>query len=268
MIRPDKACRPASGAAESAAMAGEQDSGASWSSSKGWRFTAVLDLSTPLSVLKHHGEMVGKDDLLPDYGEPHLGYWSPVQVTAADLGLRGVPAVEMTLQTDFGEVPEDGGQVLPFLRAYRTVVEAAGTARDRLQKLRALLRDPQFADVSSKTTLEHLSPYVLGSLCEELWIDETAATALLDAGFADVDDIRAANEAQLLAVPGVTIVDVGNIRGEIGTLCRELHVQGGVARALYAAGYRTPDAVRAETDAELLKVPRIGRRSLAKVRSK
>ncbi len=82
-------------------------------SGKGWRFRAHLETSTPLAALQADG-WIEPTSTRPDVGESG-GEWLSV-AEENDGGASSRPS-------QFGPVAADGGDVLQFLIAFRTMVE-------------------------------------------------------------------------------------------------------------------------------------------------
>lgn len=103
-----------------------------------WKFSAVLQLRTPLRILQRHGEIIQR---LPDDVELvglHQGVWLPL--------LPGQTKFFGTMSSDVGPIPADGGDYLHFLLAVRHAVEADAPAKLRLTSLRAELSKPAWRD--------------------------------------------------------------------------------------------------------------------------
>lgn len=124
---------------------------------RGWRFFATLQLRTPLCALIHHGEVVeGVDTELPSYGPSWAGIWTPelkswdeiLGLKPGTLNLSKIP--KGTMASEIGQVPTDGGDLLPFLIAYRTILESEGSVDERLRRVKALLDAPEHQELVTK----------------------------------------------------------------------------------------------------------------------
>lgn len=111
----------------------------------GWRYSATIQMRTPLRILRQHGQKVGTSNGQPIEPEMQHGIWVPVLNTFGSLGVD-LPEMEWTMASEVGYIPADGGQYLQFLLAVRQVVEAPGTVPERLAQLRAELAKPEWAE--------------------------------------------------------------------------------------------------------------------------
>lgn len=90
---------------------------------KHWEFQADMRLSTPLSVLEHHGEIRYPGEKLPKYGDLLGGVWIPITKSWEELlGPRGARAAKKYfpgtseepseyIWSDVGNIPRDGGRL-------------------------------------------------------------------------------------------------------------------------------------------------------------
>lgn len=104
----------------------------------GLRFVATMQLRTPLRVLRRHGEMHTKRDEPPSQicHEPWEGIWVPET--------RIFGHFQSSMASQIGPIPSDGGGYLPFLLQVREVLEGSGTIEERLSKLKALAKSPEW----------------------------------------------------------------------------------------------------------------------------
>ncbi|PWB21346.1 hypothetical protein [Comamonas sp. JNW] len=113
----------------------------------GWRFSATLQLRTPLQFLLLHGVFhpLAKGEP-PEHPIMH-GIWVTETKTNAELGI-GLPDLVLTNQTcasEIGQVPSDGGDFLKFLIAIRNIKETAEPAPVQESILRAELGKPDWS---------------------------------------------------------------------------------------------------------------------------
>lgn len=83
----------------------------------GERFSATLNLKTPLTYLNMHGTVVPTGEA-SEPERPEYGVWLPE--IKSEYRIPGLPD-QMT--SSFGPVPIDGGKLLPLLKVVRRIVE-------------------------------------------------------------------------------------------------------------------------------------------------
>lgn len=115
----------------------------------GWRYSATIQMRTPLRVLQKHGQKVGTSQGQPIEPETQHGIWVPVLNTFGSLGVD-LPELGWTMASEVGYIPADGGQYLQFLIAVRAVVEAPGTVPERLAQLRGELAKAEWSEFIAK----------------------------------------------------------------------------------------------------------------------
>lgn len=194
---------------------------------KGYRFSATLQLRTPLRVLQHHGEVQQwSDNGFPPYA--HFlweGIWLPITYSFAELAameakLRPIDSSDDRafdeMASDIGPIPGDG-MYLAFLKAFRGIVEFAASPDEKREAIGTLAKgNPEFAKYISM----HRSQ--VGN-----WPDEWLGYQ------------------EWLQITG------------IGTR---------IARRIYDAGFRLPEAIQQATDQELAAVKGIGKATIAEIR--
>jgi hypothetical protein len=218
---------------------------------KGYRFSATLQLRTPLRVLQHHGEFrEWSDQSLPTYTESGWqGMWQAVTKSWAELAgpnakLRpasssddqrfeqlfreklvkqgftpeeAATVLPNAIASDIGPVPGDGGTYLAFLKAFRGIVEFAASPDEKREAINELSKDnPEFAKYISMHRSQASD-----------WPDEWLGYQ------------------EWLQITG------------IGTR---------IARCIYDAGFRLPEAIQRATDQELASVKGIGKATIAEIR--
>lgn len=96
----------------------------------GLRFHATLHLTTPLSVLQHHGEVFdGPPSEAPAYGTPAQGIWIHETRSWRELGIDIDDWPESTAASDIG--PVLASTYVPFLIRFRSIVESNLSLADK-----------------------------------------------------------------------------------------------------------------------------------------
>lgn len=113
----------------------------------GVQFCATMQLRTPLRVLKRHGETHTQRGSAP----PAIACqeWEGIWVSKLCSPFDEL-SVGVTMASDVGPIPADGGDYLKMLIAVRTVVEASMPVFDRRRELLATLDQPQWGEYVDK----------------------------------------------------------------------------------------------------------------------
>ena len=121
----------------------------------GWRLCATLDTKTPRAWLLRHGEFHPGVNPPSERVPPEFVMWMPVTKTWAELGLDLPESPPMTMASQFGPVPGDGGDALRFLRAYREILESNGAdeVKAALQSIEA--KFPGYHDALGGDLVQH-----------------------------------------------------------------------------------------------------------------
>lgn len=175
---------------------------------EGWRFSATIQLQTPLRVLSRHGETHGGFTDPPKIAHDRCeGHWVPVLKSYKDLGID-IPEVIVdgkTTVSDIGQIPIDGGDYLKFLLKVRKIVEHTESVESRKVKLSAELSRPEYASflrklggkkaIASKffPAFVECIPKLPPDSVEALWLYELTTPAR----------ITAAPDAVLLGLKGI-----------------------------------------------------------------
>ena len=118
----------------------------------GWRFSATLQLRTPLFYLKLHGAHHPiEQGELPEHPVMH-GVWIIATKTNAELGI-GLPDLILTNQTcasEIGQVPRDGDDFLKFLIAVKSISETSGPEKVIASILRTELSRARWSEFVKK----------------------------------------------------------------------------------------------------------------------
>lgn len=184
----------------------------------GLRYSATLQLRTPLAYLERDGEfspgpqeppLVGpaESTLLDETGFNPYGIWLRV----IDPGILP-PSTTATRATEWGPVrigSEAERNLISFLKSFRYVVETDEGLDQMLSELKELSTSTPgnrhwWARCSGDA---HLWPdsYFIGHLLSKLpkGVGPNMAEKLYQAGFRTVEEVQAASDGQLLAVPGL-----------------------------------------------------------------
>jgi hypothetical protein len=218
---------------------------------KGYRFSATLQLRTPLRVLQHHGELQPwSENGLPAYARSLWeGIWLPVTKTWAELAGSGAKiknpsasdeqalddafrrrlvdrgwnpekaatVIREAMASDIGPIPQDGGTYLGFLKAFRGIVEFAASPDEKREAIEALSKDhPDYARYIS-VHLARSNNWPDEWLGYQEWlqirgIGTRIARCLYDAGFRSREALKQASDTELSAVKGVGKATVLQIR--------------------------------------------------------
>jgi hypothetical protein len=115
------------------------------------QFRAKLALDTPRIALEHDGQELPLGVPRPAHGGPGAGEWIPKLKTLSELleevgsRLRVRERSADQRLSQFGPMPEDGGDCLVALLAYRRIVEGRGTAAEKAASLAEFVASNDFA---------------------------------------------------------------------------------------------------------------------------
>lgn len=184
----------------------------------GWRYNATLQLRTPLTYLERHGEFSPGPQEPPMVGpaEGHLqdgtGF-NPYGIWLREIDPDILPhSTTATRATDWGQVrigSEEERNLVSFLKSFRYIVETAEGLDQKLSELKELSTSTPgnrrwWARCAEGSPLWPDS-YFIG----ELWIQlpkgvgSNMAEKLYQAGFRTMEEVQAASDGELLAVPGL-----------------------------------------------------------------
>jgi hypothetical protein len=102
-------------------------------------------LRTPLKWLERHREYHAGADRPTEQLPPEHACWVPVVKTWRSLGIDMDEVPHTTMASQIGQISVDGGDFLPFLKEYRTIVEGAADALAALG-----CRTPEYAALLSE----------------------------------------------------------------------------------------------------------------------
>lgn len=181
----------------------------------GWTFVATVQLRTPLRVLSRHGEVhVGLNSEPPVIArEQWEGIWVTTTRSFRELGID-MDEPRLTMASDIGMIPADGGDYLPFLIAVRTAAEGCGSVPDRRDAVAAVIRDPGHrnfvrAHGGRGEFLDKLFPPFVAGIAR---VSAKTAKALVSAGYKTPAKISAATDKELIAIEGVGPATVNALR--------------------------------------------------------
>jgi hypothetical protein len=178
---------------------------------EGLEFVATLSLDTPLRVLEHHGERYrGLPSSAPKHGDESEGIWVPV-VNWAGLGIN--PPADGMMASAIGPVPSDGGTFLPFLIEFRRIVESDLPTFEKLKQVDRFSKStPEYQRIRRRLGADFAKVWFAKQLTVVPGIGRQLARVLFDAGFLDIDALRAAGDAELLEIGGMGPSTVKKIR--------------------------------------------------------
>lgn len=194
----------------------------------GWRYSATLQLRTPLAYLKRHDEfspgpqlppLVGpaEGQLLDGTGFNPYGMWLQ-EIDYDRLGFDPPPSG--TRATEWGQVrvgSEEERNLISLLKSFRYIVETPEGLDQKLSELKELSTstpenrkmwkklkkaDPLFPDSFFISALESI-PGVGTSIAQKLY----------QAGFRTVEEVQAASDGELMAIPGLGKGLLAKIKG-------------------------------------------------------
>jgi hypothetical protein len=168
---------------------------------EGMQFRAALQMRTPLVALEHDGEIRAVDAELPKYGPTWAGAWIPKP--RSELGLAPVDPTARTRCAEIGYVAEDGGAYLPFLKAYRRIVESNESVEKKLQELEVFRRGREHYEFTRGFDGDWPQAVLVSELAHGLPVGNGIAAALFSAGLRDLAQVRTATDEALLAVKGI-----------------------------------------------------------------
>ncbi|WP_018235633.1 hypothetical protein [Ensifer sp. BR816] len=117
----------------------------------GWRLSVTLQPGTSLKWLLRHGE-VREGACYPGEEIPtSSAVWMPVVKTWAELGIRRQESAP-TMSSAVGQIPMNGGDLLPFLIKYRSIVELVPVSQQGRQIRRLKTEYPEFSHLVEQAT--------------------------------------------------------------------------------------------------------------------
>lgn len=169
-------------------------------------FIATLHLTTPYSVLIHHGEaFVGPSSKAPQYGDQSQGIWVPKTKSWRSLGIDLPELPPSQYATDIG--PQRSEAYLPFLLDFRRIIESDRNDEVKVQELRALAaKTPEYSEFWKRHAGLH-EDFPLNlfyrSFLNLPGVDRKTARALYNEGFRSVEQIQRAKPSDIQKIHGV-----------------------------------------------------------------
>ena len=182
---------------------------------EGYEYIATLHLSTPLDILEKHGKLfVGQKEKAPEYGNQAQGIW----VTKLKEGLAGSDwrnsAYETPQASDVGQVK--AADYLPFLKAYRRVVESDESIPRKIDAMKSLGNESErfrgFIERLGKSYEDFPESVFYRELARIPGIGITTARKLFELGYLCIDDLKNANEKELRKINGIGKKTIRSIR--------------------------------------------------------
>ena len=194
----------------------------------GWRYSATLQLRTPLAYLKRHDEFSPGPQVPPIVGpaEGHLpdgtgfnpyGIWLPV----IDYSILP-PSTLATRATGWGPVrigSEEERNLISFLKSFRYIVETAEGLDQMLSELKELSTSTPGNRHWWARCYEGDPLWPDSHFIGQLWIQlpkgvgPNMAEKLYQAGFRTVAEVQAASDGELLMIPGFGKGLLAKVRG-------------------------------------------------------
>lgn len=173
---------------------------------EGVEFQATLQLRTPLCVIEHHGEIfLGPPSEAPRYGTKAQGIWVLRTKSFRDLGLDIDDFSSGQHASELGYV--DAGEFLPFLKAFRQIVESTEPVTEKISQIESLgSRSAKFEEFLSRlksSSQDFPDSFFYSELAELPGIGIKSAKALFEAGFHSKAALQSASEGALAEVPGL-----------------------------------------------------------------
>jgi len=195
----------------------------------GWRYSATLQLRTPLAYLEMDGEfspgrrkppLVGPaENFLADgTGFNPYGTWLP----EIDYEGHGFPPPPPGMGATSWEPVRVGSSdekdLLSFLKSFRYIVQTAETLDQKLAKLAELSTSNQ-ANRRVWQKLVASDPgfpdsFFYGKLCDLPGVGLKVAERLYRAGFRTLEEIQAASDTELLLIEGIGKKVISKVRTE------------------------------------------------------
>lgn len=181
----------------------------------GFTFCATMQLRTPLAVLEHHNEIfTGKQGKPPIYGTYADGIWIPRVKTWRELGIDLGEMDSSTMASAIGQIPEDGGDYLPFLKDVRRAIEADESIKNRIEALRLLMKEKKYARFVKRhqgqnQIINDIFPFILETIPG---VNCNIASALRESKITTVHQLRKKTDKELLSIKGVGPAALKKIR--------------------------------------------------------
>lgn len=179
-----------------------------------WEYRAFLTLSTPLAVLKRHGERLfpsaQSEHQIPVLTDSEMDYaaWEITEITSHEIGLQQ-PYIWGSHDLAM-DVPE--GACLPeryytFLVRFRGIIESIGAPSHKREALKAWLEREVWNDIlvcwgGIAGFLDRVFPSFLLYI-QDQGISPKVISALREVGICSQNELARTSDAELLSIPGV-----------------------------------------------------------------
>jgi hypothetical protein len=171
----------------------------------GLRFDATLKVTTPLAILRRHGERFdGPPSQAPTYGDMSQGIWIPKTKTWQSMGIDLPEFRPVGMHaSDVGPVKPE--EYLPFLIEFRTIFESEATDEIKIEQLAELGKNEPYRAYWKTLRANRHFPLSLFfyRLCELDGVGRVTARSLYEAGFRTKSQILASTPQELSTVRGI-----------------------------------------------------------------
>jgi hypothetical protein len=186
---------------------------------KGLRFVATLEITTPISVLLHHGETFsGPLSEAPIYGTEQDGIWLPEIKTWRELGVDIGELSAGESASDVGPVKDS--EYIAFLIDFRKIVEGQDSIDGKVKAIKKLCKvNKQYQKYFRmiNKSHEHKGDFPASFFYNQFTvipgIGGKSAKSLFEAGIKTLDDLKNADDKTLLAASGIGTAALKKIRG-------------------------------------------------------
>ena len=164
---------------------------------EGWTLCVTMSRTTPLEWLLRAGE-IAKD---PCDVPQQFGIWVPKTKGWRELGFDIDELPPGTQASEIGQIPEDGGDFLPFLIQYRKIVEAKEERKITLDNLNDL--GAQHPEILSKLGGNLSKSFVVRELLTLSGCGAATADRLYQAGYLSKEQVLQETVEGLTKVKGI-----------------------------------------------------------------
>jgi hypothetical protein len=173
----------------------------------GYEFLANLIIATPLNALEAHGTIVPTlDDI--DQTLSQFGTWLPKAKNFREMGIEldEYTLGDGTVWTDAGMHKPD--EYLPFLKAFRQIVESNEPAENQADSIRSLKLIGDWTDFYSSLTDSYVGDlarrWFVGRLVALPGVGKKTANLLFDAGYFTTEQVLSTPDDVLLGFRGIS----------------------------------------------------------------
>lgn len=173
---------------------------------KGWRFSATLQMRTPLRVLSMHGKIWLHEQGTPPVVAMDEGAWIPELKNYREMGID-IPDIEYEKfsASEIGPVPLDGGNFLKFLIAVRKIAESETTIESRISELRGELSRDEWQEFirrlgDKESIYDRFFPDFIDTIPK---LNSEILQSLWEMGLTTPAKLTSATDKELLAIRGL-----------------------------------------------------------------